>query len=108
MVVYSAGTGVVPKGRCRWIKPSFPTIAMHVDAVFMFAWMRWYASSRSIFPIRMCFEGYLMYMATTMWSILRSQNSYKHSCRVSLSTWFFTDGPEGPGKDKSWVTCLLV
>ena len=39
-VVYSASVGVVPKGNLRQIRDSFSTIAMQVDAVVAFAWIR--------------------------------------------------------------------
>ena len=55
MVVYSSGAGVVTNGRLRQRKASFPTITMHVDAICVFVWTRQYASSRSVFPIRMRF-----------------------------------------------------
>ena len=51
-VVYSAGVGVFPKGRRRQINAVFFTIGMHVDAIFVFVWTRWYVASRSVFPIR--------------------------------------------------------
>ena len=73
MVVYCVVEGVVPKTRHRQRKDSFTTIGMHVEAICVFAWTCWYAASRSVFPIRMPFEGHLMRMAAIMWSILRSQ-----------------------------------
>ena len=106
MVVYSSGTGLVPKGGRRQRKDLFPTILIHVAAIYEFAWMRRYASSRSVFPITMRFKGHLMGMATIIWSILRRQNPYKHGWRVSFITLLFTDSPEGPGKDQLCVTCL--
>ena len=78
MVVYSAGAGVVPKGRCRQRKASFTTIAMHVNATCAFMWTRRYAAPRSVSPIGMRFEGPLMRMAVIMWSIRSRQNPYKH------------------------------
>ena len=39
-VVYSAGVGVVPKCSRRQRKASFSTIAMQVDAVVAFPWIR--------------------------------------------------------------------
>ena len=44
VVVYSAGAGVVPRGRHRQKKVIFPTIEMHVDAICVFEWTRRYAS----------------------------------------------------------------
>ena len=58
MVVYSSGAGVVPKFIHRHKKASFTTIEMHVDMICVFAWMCWYAASRSVFPIGMRFEGH--------------------------------------------------
>ena len=49
-----------------------------------------------------------MSISEIMWSIPRRKNTYKHGWRVSLSTRLFTDSPEGPGKEQSLVTCLLV
>ena len=40
-VVYSAGADVVPNGDLKQRKDSSSTIAMHVDAVFTFACIRW-------------------------------------------------------------------
>ena len=74
MVVYSAGAGVVPKGRRRQRKDIFPTILIHVAAICEFAWMRRYAALRSVLPITMRFEGHLMGMAAIIWSIPRRQN----------------------------------
>ena len=74
MVVYSYGSGVVPKVGLRKKKASVPTIAMRVTAICAFLWTRRYASSRSVFPIRMCIEVHFMHMATIVWSILRRQN----------------------------------
>ena len=78
MVIYSAGAGVVPKGKCRQRKTIFITIAMHVAAICEFVWTRRYAALRSIFPIRMRFEVHLMCMAVIMWNILRRQNLQKN------------------------------
>ena len=74
MVVYSAGSGVVPKIRRRQRKDIFPTILIHVAAICEFAWMRRYAALRSVLPITMRFEGHLMGMAAIIWSIPRRQN----------------------------------
>ena len=71
MVVYYASAGVVPKGRRRQRKYSFSTIAMHDDAICAFVWTRRYTELRSVFPIRIFFEGHLMHMDAIMWSILR-------------------------------------
>ena len=57
LAVYFSGAGVVPKGKRRQMKASFPTIVMHVDTICAFAWTRRYAASRYILPIRMRFEG---------------------------------------------------
>ena len=73
MVVYYAGAGVVSKGRHRQRKANFTIIVMHGAAICEFAWKCRYAESRSVFPIRICFEGHLMRMAAIMWSILRRQ-----------------------------------
>ena len=75
MVLYSSGTGVVPNARHSYIKDIFPTIAMHVDNICAFAWMCRYAALRSIFPIRMRFDGHFVHMYAIMWSILRRKNS---------------------------------
>ena len=40
MVVYSDGANVVPNSRRMKKEGSFPTISMHVDAIYMFAWIR--------------------------------------------------------------------
>ena len=74
MLIYSAVEGVVLKGRHRKRKASLHTIAMHVDAIYVFAWTRQYAASRSFFLIRMRFEGHLMSMSAIMWIILRRHN----------------------------------
>ena len=66
MLVYSAGAGVVPKGKHRQREANLFTIDMHVDAICEFAWMRRYAESRYVFPIRIRFEGYLRRMDATM------------------------------------------
>ena len=63
MVVYSAGFGVVQKFKRRHIKANLPTILIHVDVVFVFAWMPRYEASSSIFLIRICLEGHLRRMA---------------------------------------------
>ena len=96
MVVYSSGAGVVTNGRLRQRKASFPTITMNVTAICAFAWTRRYAALRSVFPIRMNFEGHLMRMDAIMWGVLRSYNPYKRGCRVSFGTRLFMDSPEGP------------
>ena len=84
---------MVTKSIHRQRKYSVPTIAMHVDAVCVFAWTRWYAALRSVFPIMMLFEGHLMHMAEIMWNILRRHNPQKHGWMVSLSTRLFMDRP---------------
>ena len=70
-LVYHYSAGVVPKVNHRQIKFSLPKIAMRVDAIFVFARMRWYTAPRSFFLIRVCFEGHFMCMDVIMWSILR-------------------------------------
>ena len=75
MVVYSDGEGVVPKGKHSHRKASFPTIAVHVEAIYAFVRMCRYSVSISVFPIRINFEGHLMRMAEIMWSILSMNNS---------------------------------
>ena len=70
MMVYYSGVGVALKGIRRHIKSSFTTIAMHVDAIFVFAWTPWYEALRYVFFIRMCFEGHLMHIDMIMWSVL--------------------------------------
>ena len=55
MVVYSAGAGMVPKVKLRQRKYNIPTIAMHVYEIGKFAWMLWYAESRSVFLIMIPF-----------------------------------------------------
>ena len=75
MVVYSASVVVLPKGRYRQRKPSFPTIAMHVDNFCAFEWTCWYAAPRSIFSISMSFECHLINMTEITQSIIRKQNS---------------------------------
>ena len=74
VVVYYAGEVVVTKGRRRQRKASFPTITMHVDDIYTIVWTSRNEALRSIFPIRMYFEGHLMCIAAIMWSILRRQN----------------------------------
>ena len=74
MVVYYAGAGVAPKGICRKRKASFPTIEMHVETICAFEWMRRYEALRSVLPIMINFEGHLMRMAATVWSIPRRKN----------------------------------
>ena len=74
MVVYSYGAGVVPKGRHIHRENNFTTILMHVDTICAFAWTLQYASSRSVFPNRIRFEGNLMRMDEIMWRILRRNN----------------------------------
>ena len=108
MVLYYSCVGMVTNVKLRQRKSSITTIAMHVDAVFAFAWMSWYAASRSIFLIRMHFEGHSMLMDAIIWIILRRHKQWKHSWRVSLSTRLFMDRPKGPGKDHSWVMRLFV
>ena len=108
MVVYSANAGVAPKGRRRQRKASFNTITMYVTDICALVWTRRYVVSRSVLSIRISFEGHLIRMAEIMWSILRKHNLQKNDLRVSFSTRFFTDSSEGPGKEKSWVTRLLV
>ena len=73
-VVYSAGAGVVPRGELRHRRVRLSKMAMHVDAIRVFAWMRWYAASISGFPIRTCFDDRLIHMVSIMWSILMRQN----------------------------------
>ena len=72
MVVYFSGTGVVPKGKHRHRKSSFPTITVHVVIICVFALTPWYAASRYVFPIKMRYELHFMHMTAIMWSILRS------------------------------------
>ena len=98
MVVYSSGAGVVTKVRNIIINASFHPIAMHVYVICVLVWMRRCASSRSILPIRISFEGHLMQMDAIMWSILRRQKPQKQGCRLSLSTRLFMEVPEGLGK----------
>ena len=71
MAVYSDDVGVVPKGRRRQRNSGFTTITMHIDAIWLFVRMYWYAASRSVFPIMVRFEGNLMHVDAIMWSILR-------------------------------------
>ena len=66
MVVYSDGEGVVPKVGCIQIKTSFPTIVMLVTTICEFALTKWYAASRSVFPIRIHFKFHMMRMAAIM------------------------------------------
>ena len=73
-VVYSAGAGIVLKSRQRKIRARFSMMAMHVDTIHMFAWMRRYAASISVLPIMMCFYGHLMCLSAIMWSIMRRHN----------------------------------
>ena len=70
-VVYSVSTGAVPKGNWRHSRERFSMMVIHVDAICSFACIRWYAVSRSVSPIRMLLDGYLIGVATIMWSILR-------------------------------------
>ena len=49
VVMYIFNAVGVTKVKHRQIKSSLPTIVMHVDTIFVFAWMRWYAASRSVF-----------------------------------------------------------
>ena len=74
MVLYYTGAVLVPKGRHRQRKANFTIIVMHGAAICEFVWKYRYAESRSVFPIRNCFEGHLMCMAAIMWSILRKQS----------------------------------
>ena len=74
MVLYSSGEDSVPKGRRRHRNASFPTIAMHVATICVFAWTRPYAALRYFFPIRILFEGHLMRMDAIVWNILRRHN----------------------------------
>ena len=73
-MVYSYGAGVMSKGIHWRIKDISPTVSIHVDIIFVFSWTRRYAASRSVFPIRMRFEGHLMCIASIMWIILRRHN----------------------------------
>ena len=66
MVVYSSGAGVAPKGKFSQIKAIIPTSSIYVHSIHAFAWMRWYAASRSVFIIMMHFEVHLMRMAVPM------------------------------------------
>ena len=45
---------------------------MHVEAICAFSLTFWYASSRSIFPIKMIFYGHLKHMNEIIWIILKS------------------------------------
>ena len=74
IVVYSDGSGVVPKVRRKQRKASSPKILMHVNAILVLMWKLLYAKPRSVFPIRMFFEGHLMRIDAIMWSITRRQN----------------------------------
>ena len=100
MVMYSSGTGAVPKGSRSQRNANLSTIMMHVDAIYMFEWMRHNAAPRSVFPIRMRFEDHLRRMDAIMWSVLRSQKLQKNGCRVSVRTRLFTDRPNWPGKNQ--------
>ena len=98
IVVYSSRTVVGPNGSFSKRRDSFSTIAMHFGAIFEFAWTHLYAPSRSVFPIKMHFDGHLSCMDAVMCRNTSSHNRYKHVCRVSLSTLLFTDIPNGSRK----------
>ena len=99
-LVYYSGVGLVTRVKRRQRKYSLPTIVMHVGSVFEFAWMRWYAASRSAFLIRVCFELNLRHMAVIVQSILNRHKPWKYGWGVPLSTRLFIDSPEGLGKDQ--------
>ena len=81
---------------------------MHVDVIWAFAWIFWYVVSRSIFLIKIHFEGCLRCMAVIIWIILCMQKLHKHGWAVSLSTCLLMDRPYSPGKEKSEVMYILV
>ena len=69
---------VVPKSNISQRKARLFNIAMKVDAVVAFAWIRRYDESRSNFKIKIRFVGHLFCIAEIMWSILSRKNPYKH------------------------------
>ena len=71
---YSYGTGMVTNVIYSQVKESSPKIAMHVDVILEFVWISWYEVYRSIFPIKMYFNGYLICVDSDMWRICRSQS----------------------------------
>ena len=73
-VVYSAGAGVVTKGKRSHIKERLSTMVIHFGVICMFTFLRKYGVSRSILPIRMLLYGHFIHRDTIMWSILRRQN----------------------------------
>ena len=73
-VVYSAIASVVTNVKSRHRRTRLSTIDVHVDEICALAWIRRYADSRSVFPVRMLLNGHLIRMDAIMWSILRRQN----------------------------------
>ena len=84
------------------------TMAMSVDAICAFLWIRICVASRYISPIMTHFDGRLMHMDAIMWGITRRRKPYKYGCSVSSKTWLFTHSHDGPGKKKLWVTLLFL
>ena len=74
-VVYSAGMAVIMKIKWRNSRSIFYTMAIHVDGIYAFAWMWWYAAPISALPIKIIFDGYLICMSVFMLSIISRENS---------------------------------
>ena len=83
-VVYFSMVGVVLKFKRGHRRTRLSMMAMHVDMIHAFVWMRCYAEARSVSPIRMIFDVHLICMALIMWGILRMHNLLKHGCRLSF------------------------
>ena len=52
IVVYSADALVLINRRCRHRKDSLPTIDMHVDVIYKFAWILRYMAFKYVFTIK--------------------------------------------------------
>ena len=70
-IVYSSGAGVVLEFNCRHCRARLSTMAMYVDAIYVFGWMWWYAVYRSVFLISIILDVHLIHMTAIMLSILR-------------------------------------
>ena len=66
IVVYSHGSGVVPKVSLKHKMCVLPMIVIYVDAIYEFDWNCIYVVSWFILPIKMCFVGSLCHMDATI------------------------------------------
>ena len=81
---------------------------MHADLIHVFMWMWRYTAYRFVFLIRTILYSHFIHMTAIILIVVRRQNPYTYGWRVYFKTRLFTNRPDEPGKDQSWVTCLFV